>query len=226
MRLISLTVVLFLFWLALSGHFTPFLLAAGAGSTVLCALVAARLRTADAEGHPMHLTWSALKMHPRPGWVRGDQAASIEILGQLAKANRRIGELEALQLADVELTETDLTFQAMDVGYIVSRKQHHHLMKLDDIFLVLGAALAMPCASWMISRVVEGMIKKEVQWADNVDVLSVDATRIQSYLFAKGLILIDSDGEERTCQISEKGRRVLSVLMAAQGDDPPPPAPF
>lgn len=68
MRLISLTVVLFLLWLALSGHYTPFLLTAGAGSAVLCALVAARLRIADAEGHPMHLAWNALTYFPWLLW--------------------------------------------------------------------------------------------------------------------------------------------------------------
>jgi multicomponent Na+:H+ antiporter subunit E len=68
MRLISLTVVLFLFWLALSGHYKPFLLAAGAASAVLCVAVATRLRIADAEGHPAHLAWSALTYFPWLFW--------------------------------------------------------------------------------------------------------------------------------------------------------------
>jgi multicomponent Na+:H+ antiporter subunit E len=68
MRLISLTVVLFLFWLALSGHYTPFLLAAGAGSAILCVVVAARLRIADGEGHPAHLAGGALTYVPWLLW--------------------------------------------------------------------------------------------------------------------------------------------------------------
>ncbi len=68
MRRVSLAVVLFLFWLALSGQFTPFLLAAGAASALLGAAVAARLRIADGEGHPVHLARSALAYFPWLLW--------------------------------------------------------------------------------------------------------------------------------------------------------------
>jgi multicomponent Na+:H+ antiporter subunit E len=68
MRWVSLAIVLFLFWLALSGHYTPFLVGAGAVSALLCAVVAARLRVADAEGHAVHLAWSALTYWPWLFW--------------------------------------------------------------------------------------------------------------------------------------------------------------
>ena len=77
MRLISLTVVLFLFWLALSGHYTQFLLAAGAGSAALCAFVAARLRIADAEGHPVHLVRGALTYFPWLLWEIAKSAWAV-----------------------------------------------------------------------------------------------------------------------------------------------------
>jgi multicomponent Na+:H+ antiporter subunit E len=54
-RLISLALALFLFWLALSGHYTPMLVSAGAASAILCALAALRMGIADREGHPVHL---------------------------------------------------------------------------------------------------------------------------------------------------------------------------
>jgi multicomponent Na+:H+ antiporter subunit E len=68
MRLVSLSVTLLLFWLALSGHHTPFLLAAGAGSAILCAFVATRLDVADAEGHPVHLGQAAVTYIPWLLW--------------------------------------------------------------------------------------------------------------------------------------------------------------
>ena len=68
MRLVSLSVTLFLFWLALSGHYTPFLLAAGVGSAILCAFVATRLHVADAEGHPVHLWRAAVTYIPWLLW--------------------------------------------------------------------------------------------------------------------------------------------------------------
>jgi multicomponent Na+:H+ antiporter subunit E len=60
MRAVSLTAFLFTFWLALSGHYTPVLLAAGAASAAMCALGAMRMRIVDQEGHPIHLFWGAL----------------------------------------------------------------------------------------------------------------------------------------------------------------------
>ena len=57
MRQISLLVVLFLFWLALSGHYTPLLLTIGAISAALAVLAALRMRILDPEGHPVE--WAA-----------------------------------------------------------------------------------------------------------------------------------------------------------------------
>lgn len=57
MRQISLLLVLFLFWLALSGHYTPLLLTIGAISAALAVLAALRMRILDPEGHPVE--WAA-----------------------------------------------------------------------------------------------------------------------------------------------------------------------
>jgi multicomponent Na+:H+ antiporter subunit E len=64
MRAISLFGFLFVFWLALSGHYTPTLVAAGLASAMMCALAALRLRMVDADGHPIHLLGRALRYYP------------------------------------------------------------------------------------------------------------------------------------------------------------------
>jgi multicomponent Na+:H+ antiporter subunit E len=64
MRYLSLAVFLFAFWLALSGHYTPMLIAAGVVSAVLCLFAAIRMRAADAEGHPIELFWGAVTYFP------------------------------------------------------------------------------------------------------------------------------------------------------------------
>lgn len=51
--------VLFGFWLLLSGHFKPFLLAAGLGCTIAVILFARRMEVADREGVPVDL-WRAV----------------------------------------------------------------------------------------------------------------------------------------------------------------------
>jgi multicomponent Na+:H+ antiporter subunit E len=73
MRYLSLVAFLFAFWLALSGHYTPMLVAAGLASAVLCALAAIRMRAADAEGHPVELFGRALTYLP---WLAVEIAKS------------------------------------------------------------------------------------------------------------------------------------------------------
>jgi multicomponent Na+:H+ antiporter subunit E len=53
MRLVSLAIALFVFWLALSGHYTPMLVVIGGISAAACALAAAKIHIVDAEGHPI-----------------------------------------------------------------------------------------------------------------------------------------------------------------------------
>jgi multicomponent Na+:H+ antiporter subunit E len=73
MRLISLTTFLFAFWLALSGHYTPVLVAAGAVCAALGALAAKRMGVVDAEGHPVHLVPGAVTYLP---WLAREIAKS------------------------------------------------------------------------------------------------------------------------------------------------------
>ena len=52
---VSLFFTLYLFWLLLSGFFTPFLLSAGAGCAVAVVWFARRMDVVDHEGHPIQL---------------------------------------------------------------------------------------------------------------------------------------------------------------------------
>jgi multicomponent Na+:H+ antiporter subunit E len=65
--------VLFAFWLALSGHYTPVLIAAGAVCAVLCAMLAMRMKVLDAEGLPVELLPRAI---PYFAWLVGEIAKS------------------------------------------------------------------------------------------------------------------------------------------------------
>jgi multicomponent Na+:H+ antiporter subunit E len=59
-RLISAFLVLYLFWLVLSGYFTAFLMSAGAACAVAVVWFAQRMDVIDAEGHPVQLGWRIL----------------------------------------------------------------------------------------------------------------------------------------------------------------------
>jgi multicomponent Na+:H+ antiporter subunit E len=67
MRIVSLGAALFAFWLALSGHYTAFLVTVGAFSAGLCTLLAIRLRILD-DAHAVHLLPRALTYWPWLVW--------------------------------------------------------------------------------------------------------------------------------------------------------------
>lgn len=55
-RAASIVLALFVFWLLMSGYFTAFLVAAGAGCALAVGWLAMRMDAADREGHPVHFT--------------------------------------------------------------------------------------------------------------------------------------------------------------------------
>ncbi len=63
-RSLSVIITLFAFWVVLSGYFTPFLLTMGVVSAVAVVWFAHRMDVIDHEGHPMHLSPSALLYWP------------------------------------------------------------------------------------------------------------------------------------------------------------------
>jgi len=52
-----LTMALVTFWLLLSGHYTPFVLACGGFSILVTVYIALRMDVVDDEAQPIHLTW-------------------------------------------------------------------------------------------------------------------------------------------------------------------------
>ena len=63
MRLVSTFLILFAFWLLLSGHYTAFLMTAGALCALGVVLFARRMDVVDHEGHPVHLATRALLVY-------------------------------------------------------------------------------------------------------------------------------------------------------------------
>ncbi len=63
MRLVSSFLILFAFWLLLSGHYTPFLMTAGILGALGVVLFARRMDVVDQEGHPVHLALRALLVY-------------------------------------------------------------------------------------------------------------------------------------------------------------------
>ncbi|WP_072390097.1 Na+/H+ antiporter subunit E [Hyphomicrobium sp. CS1BSMeth3] len=68
MRVISFGVILYLFWLALSGYFKPFLLIGGLICTLFVLYASRRMKLIDTEGYPAHLFPAASTYWPWLLW--------------------------------------------------------------------------------------------------------------------------------------------------------------
>ncbi len=68
MRVISFGIILFLFWLALSGYFKAFLLGGGVLSALFVVYAARRMRLIDRESYSSHLLRAALSYWPWLLW--------------------------------------------------------------------------------------------------------------------------------------------------------------
>lgn len=63
-RAFSLAVALAVFWIFLSGHWEPYLLALGVASITVCVAVSRRMTLTDHEGHPIHIALKGLGYFP------------------------------------------------------------------------------------------------------------------------------------------------------------------
>lgn len=64
MRIVGLALALFAFWLLLSGHYTAWLIGAGAVTAIIVALLALRFGFADEEGFPIERLLAGLLYWP------------------------------------------------------------------------------------------------------------------------------------------------------------------
>jgi multicomponent Na+:H+ antiporter subunit E len=109
-HIISLGILLFGLWIALSGHMEPLLLSLGLASTILTIYLAHRMDVVDRESHPIHLTsrllrftvylvreiavanWNVLKRIILPGKTISPQMINVPLpqrtnLGRVIYAN-------------------------------------------------------------------------------------------------------------------------------------------
>ena len=82
---LSLFAFLYGLWLALSGHYTPFLLAIGAVCTAFAVAVAMRMDVVDREGHPIHL---GLRTVLYWGWLTGQIVLSALAVSRIVLSPR------------------------------------------------------------------------------------------------------------------------------------------
>ncbi len=98
---------LFIVWLLLSGHYTPFMLILGVASCAIVVAITQRMEVIDQEGHPVHLTWRALIYWP---WL----------MLEIVKAN--IDVAKRILIPSIGISPTMLrvkTSQRSDLGKVI-----------------------------------------------------------------------------------------------------------
>jgi len=104
---LSLGAVLFIVWLLLSGHYDPLTLSYGVFSCALVVLITQRMDVIDREGHPIHLTWSALSYWPWLAW-------------EIVKANIDVGRIVLAPSLPISPTLIRVgTSQKSDLGRVI-----------------------------------------------------------------------------------------------------------
>lgn len=106
LQIISLTVILSMLWLLLSGHYNGLLLGLGLASVVLTLIISARMEVTDREGHPIHLALRGLIYWP---WlVKEIVVANVDvakaILGMTDDIRPSLFTIKASQQTDLGRT--------------------------------------------------------------------------------------------------------------------------
>lgn len=103
-NLIALTGVLFALWLLLSGHYTPWFLFLGAGSTIVSVYIAHRMDVADEEGVPViHLTLRIVTYVPWLIWevLKSNFTVARIVLSPGLPISPTVTRFRALQKTDL-----------------------------------------------------------------------------------------------------------------------------
>ncbi len=105
MRLVLISVTLYVYWLLLSGHYTPFLLMAGAVSSVAVVAFSGSKGITDEEGFPIERLPRALLYWPWLGWQMVLSALNVTrlILNPRLPISPTMVRVDALQASPVGL---------------------------------------------------------------------------------------------------------------------------
>jgi multicomponent Na+:H+ antiporter subunit E len=130
LRMASLLVALFVFWVLMSGMFTPFLLGLGVASVLAVAWLARRMEVADVEGHPAHLRLAAVVSYwmwlAKEIWLSGLQVARI-ILNPRLPISPTLVRFQPAQKTAVGLA-THANSITLTPGTITVQANHHEFL--------------------------------------------------------------------------------------------------
>jgi hypothetical protein len=177
----------------------------------------------------------AIQMYPAPGWVRGDAAASDEILQQLVQLRSAYDELlkqyEAI-VADNSVGVTGLA-SLTDVFTFRFRYTTEHLQDILDearttwgqIFKIVGPDLFGPKTPRSIETNLRRFLLEADRRRTRITINDIDLNTIKIHLHALALINVyplkaQAGGGQELIALTDKGRAELVRMMAVKSEFP------
>jgi hypothetical protein len=170
----------------------------------------------------------AITTYPAPGWIRGDAAASDEIMQKLEQLRTAHDELLAAHRelvlensAKLDNLATLSDLFSIRFGYYISnsRRSGTLTLKWADILKIVGPNLYSPSGPLVIA----GNLKRYIYDADklrsNISINEMDADTVKVHLAALGLLKIDAatskgGGVLEFVSLTDKGKSELMGVMA------------
>jgi hypothetical protein len=180
----------------------------------------------------------AIELYPAVGWVRGDAAASEELLQQYVQANNAYIELRSKYDTIVENNSAKITDLAplsaeftihyhygSGLGSDIPAEKH---LQWSQIFKIVGPDLfASKVSSWIGQALRQYLLAGQLRDVLHLSITDMDINTIKIHLHALGLISIHQSGSvgvgvQEYINLTEKGRAQLVEIMAVRGAIPVP----
>jgi multicomponent Na+:H+ antiporter subunit E len=121
-----------LFWLGLSGHYTPFLVVSGLVTAIVVAFLGLRSGYADEEGHPVDYIQNGLLYWPWLAWEIAKSSLSVAriIVDPKLPISPRLVRIKASQRTAVGITTfaNSITLTPGTITVEVDRRNHEFLI--------------------------------------------------------------------------------------------------
>jgi hypothetical protein len=172
----------------------------------------------------------AIGMYPAAGWIRGDAAASAEVMQQLVHLRTAYDEL--IEKYNALLIENSKKLDGLAslgdtfvVRYVYTKNESQRSAELKvtwgEILKIIGPKLYGPSAAALIRDYMAQYIFELDRKAYSISITGMDADQIKIHFAALGIMKIEaamsnSGGMAEYVSLTEKGKSELVNLMAVR----------
>lgn len=160
---------------------------------------------------------NAIKVKPRPGWVRGDTIASKKALSELNEANHTIKMLnDKLRDPNDDLEqffqETDLV--SFDVDYIQpsSNLTRQAKIYLVDLMRAIGYEFSGGISEYTFDNILHNLASVEAKNED-IDLGTESINNIKTYMFINDIITIQNHKATKHFMLTSHGTALLKKSL-------------